>query len=754
MRLPRQVGFWVSRFVVSVVVSGAIVLGLAVTACSPVPTAKQQSAALDADVPAGRLDATRLAQAAAEPGEWFTSGRDGNGTYHSPLTQMDATNVSRLGLAWQFALETKRGLQATPIVIDGAMYAVGNWGRVYALDARTGRERWRFIPPVDGAWARYACCDVVNRGLAVWQGRVYVGSTDGWLHALDARTGTVLWRVDTLIGREHHTPYTVSGAPLIAGDVVVIGNEGADFGVRGYVTAYDLKTGAQKWRFFTVPRNPKLGPQDQPHLNAAVKTWDPNSAWNTGGGGTVWDGMAYDPDLKLVYLGTGNPSPYDPKQRSPSGGDNLYVASIVAVHAENGALAWHYQQVPGDGWDYTATMKMVFAELEWGGRKRKVLMQAPKNGFFYVLDRATGELLSARNYVFVNWTRGIDPKTGRPLPNPAADYGTGPKLVFPSMAGGHNWQPMSFSAKTGLVYIPVIDMPMVFVNTSQRPAGLLEGTFTTAGLVPEGYDPAALRSMFGPLPTMDALVRGAGAGAHTGMRGELRAWDPVRQRVVWSQPSYSFWDGGVMSTDGGLVFRGDAAGFLNIYAAADGQLLRRIEVGTAIMAAPMTYAIGNEQYVAFMAGYGGGGGGGFPPGSAPYLYGNQGRIVTLKLGGGAVPKPTPVVDGPFQKPPAQAANPATLEHGAVLYNRYCGRCHVFGRGMLPDLRRLSAATHQLFPAIVLQGAYAAKGMGNFSDVLSPKDADAIHQYLINEAAMAYAAEQRTLQTESRRQPDR
>lgn len=686
-------------------------------------------------------------------GEWITYGRDQAETHHSPLKQIDQSNVARLAVAWSTEVGSEGKIETTPLVFDGVLYGTSTWSKVYAIDLRTGKQKWQWDPGLVRAGYEAdgprACCGPVNRGVALYKGRVYVGLLDGRLVALNAQTGMPDWAVQTT---PPGTDYSITGAPRIVKGRVVIGQGGAEYGVRGFLAGYDAESGKLAWKFFVVPGDPAKGFEDEA-LARAAKTWA-GQWWKAGGGGTPWDGIAYDPELNLIYVGTGNGSPWNAQHRSPGGGDNLYLSSIVALNADTGKYVWHYQTSPGDNWDFNAAQPMMLADLQMGNQTRKVIMQAPKNGFFYVLDRATGELLSARNYVFVNWTRGIDPKTGRPLPNPAADYGTGPKLVFPSMAGGHNWQPMSFSAKTGLVYIPVIDMPMVFVDTRHRPAGMLDGTFTTAGLVPAGYDPAALRSMFGPLPTLEALVRAAGPGAHTGMRGELRAWDPVRQRVVWSQPSYSFWDGGVMSTDGGLVFRGDAAGFLNVYAAADGQWLRRIDVGTAMMAAPMTYAIGNEQYVAFMAGYGGGGGTSFPPGSAPDLYGNQGRIVALKLGGGAIPKPPRVVDRPFVKPPALAANlaanPATLEHGAVLYNRYCGRCHVFGHGMLSDLRHLSAATHQLFPAIVLQGAYAAKGMGNFSDVLSPKDADAIHQYLISEAAIAYAAEQRTLQTGSRR----
>jgi quinohemoprotein ethanol dehydrogenase len=693
------------------------------------------------DAAAGRLDAARLAGAASEPGQWFTSGRDQAGTYFSPLTRINTGNVAQLGFAWQFVLDTNRGLEATPIVIDGVMYAAGNWGRVYALDARSGRELWRHVPAVDGQWARHACCDVVNRGLAVWQGRVYVGTIDGWLEALDARTGAVAWRVDTLVGREQRAPYTVSGAPLIAGDVVIIGNGGADFGVRGYVSAYDLASGALRWRFYTVPRDPALGPQDQPHLEKAAATWDPKGEWRAGAGGTVWDGMAYDPALKLVYLGTGNASPYDWKTRSPRGGDNLYLASIVAVHVQDGSLAWYYQQVPGERWDYTATMKMILAELEIGGRPRKVLMQAPKDGFFYVLDRATGELLSAKNFSFVNWTKGIDPKSGRPIPNPTADYHGGAKLVYPSQAGAHNWQPMSFSPDTGLVYIPTIDMPMVYIDTAKRPAGLVEGAFTVPGIPPEAYDPAGMRSLFGALPALDELAKRGGDWRAPKSRGELRAWDPIAGRIVWAQPGVNFWDGGVMSTAGGLVFRGDAAGFLNVYAATDGKQLAHLEVGSSIMAAPMSYSIDGEQYVAVMAGYGGGGGFAFPPDSAAYQRGNQGRILVFRLGGGAVPLPPRLVDAPMPQPPASSAAAATIANGEVLYNRYCGRCHVFGRGLLPDLRRMSTATHAIFQNIVFEGAYIPKGMGRWDDVLTRADVEAIHAYIIAQAEAQWRAEQ-------------
>ena len=675
--------------------------------------------------------------AATDPGSWLAPGNDAGGTYFSPLTHVNATSVVALGFAWDYSLDTTRGLEATPLVVDGTMYTSGDWGRVYALDAATGTELWTFLPPIDGQWGRYACCDAVNRGVAVWKGSVYVGTTDGWLYALDAKTGHPRWKADTLLGRDRHLPYTSSGAPLIAGDVVVLGNSGGDFdGVRGYVTAYDLRTGAERWRFFTVPRDPRIGPQDQPHLAAAVKTWDPDHRWAAGGGGTVWDGMAYDPARRLIYIGTGNGSPYNITAGGRHGGDDLYAASIIAIHADSGAMAWYFQAVPGDRWDYDATQKMILADLTADGRQRRVLMQASKDGFFYVLDRDTGELISAKNYARVNWTGGLDPKTGRPHVNPAVDYNTGPKLIAPSMAGAHSWQPMAFNPRTGLVYIPVIDTPMIFIDTAHRPVGFVEGNFTVLGVFPPDYDPAAMRGAFGPLPPIDKLP-----GAHDltpAPRAILLAWDPVRQRAVWERPFPDNWSAGVLTTAGNLVIQGDPQGVLSVYAADTGRLLKRIELGTSIMAAPMTYAVHGEQYIAVMAGYGGGGMyAPFPPDTAAYKYGNSGRIIALKLGGPDPPLPNAVAELPFPQRGAVKSPPAELHRGELLYTRYCSRCHVFGRGMLPDLRRMSDATRTMFYDIVLRGAYVGKGMGRWDDVLSQADAQAIYDY-VNEQAVAAA----------------
>ena len=692
---------------------------------------------------AARVDAARLA--APEPEQWVASGRDGAGTYYSPLTDINAGNVATLGLAWDYRLGTNRGQESTPLVIDGVMYATSNFGRVYALDAANGQELWKYDPHIDGQWARYACCDAVNRGVAAFDERLFVAALDGWLHAIDARTGEMIWKVDTVIGRQEHRPYTLTGTPLIAGDLIVIGGAGADFAhTRGYISAYDRRSGEFRWRFFTVPRDPAQGAQDQRHLEAAIKTWDPKHPWEEGaGGGTVWDGMAYDPKLRLVYIGTGNASPYNMHLGGRHGGDELYAASIIAIHVDDGSMAWYYQATPGDRWDFDSTQKMILAELDLDGKPRAVIMQASKNGFYYVLDRSNGELLSAHNFAFQSWTRGIDPKTGRPIVDPRADYGANPVLVFPSESGAHSWQPMAFDPVHGVTFIPVIEAGNIITETSTRPAGLVEGQFTTPALPPEMWDPKTLHALYGNVPNVAQLAQGM--KTNTASRGFLRAWSVSEHRVVWEAQTASSWDGGVVATAGGLVFQGDANGNMNAYAAGTGQRLASIPLGTSVMAAPITYKVDGTQYLAVVAGYGGGAvilGAPLDPESAAYKYGNDGRIIVLKLGGPPPPLPPLRTEAPFPDPPPRPTDSAQIAAGEPLYNRFCSRCHVMGRGNLPDLRRLDPTTHGLFNSIVLGGAYTMKGMGRFDDVLKPADAEAIHAWLIDQAWQEASAARR------------
>jgi quinohemoprotein ethanol dehydrogenase len=685
--------------------------------------------------PQAWIDEARLA--AITPDEWLTGGRDAGKSHYSPLAQIDRASVARLGVAWDYRTGTSRGLEATPIVVDGVMYAAGVAGRVFALDAATGKPLWTFVPPVDMQVVRGTCCDLVNRGVAVWKGKVYVAAFDGWLYALDARTGAVVWKQDSFVDRKRG--YSSTGAPEVAGDVVVIGNAGAEQDARGYVSAYDLQTGQLKWRFFTVPGPPDK-PYEHPELAWAAKTWDPKSRWEFGGGGVAWDGMAYDPQLHLIYIGTGNAEVYPHRARSPSGGENLFVCSILAIDARTGRLAWHYQETPGDQWDYDAINPFILTTLKIGGADRRVLMQASKNGFFYVLDRKSGQVLAAHKFVQVNWARGVDLKTGRPdIDLAAADYSTAPKLVRPATVGAHNWHPMAFDPGTGLVYLAATESGNVLADASKelkyRP-----------GLWNTGIQAAMLEYIRpggeGLSEAMKAPLKGV---TDFKMRTYLRAIDPVTGRMVWQQEAPGgWWDkGGVLATAGGLVFQGDGVGRLRVFDARNGALLKQLDVGSTIMAAPMTYALNGVQYVAVEAAWGGGGWGIAHPESAAYRYGNEGRIIAFKLDG-APPTLPPALPapGPIPKPPAAVPSPVSVMWGESLFKRNCGVCHTNQTGSgAPDLRRMSEGAHKAFDDIVLKGALKAGGMPQWDDVLTQEDADAIHAYLISIAQQAWQAEQ-------------
>ncbi len=707
------------------------------------------SAALAAAAPQipGNVDAARLLGADKEPQNWFTAGRDKDGTYYSPLAGIDQRNAAQLGFAWQYDLGSPmRGQEATPIVVDGIMYTSGTWGYVYAIDAATGRELWRYDPKPDYFTGRHPCCDLVNRGVAVWKGRVYVASTDGRLHALNAATGKKIWEADTIT--DHNLPYSSTGAPQIAGKVVVIGNGGADMGhtaVRGYVAAYDLQTGEFKWRFYTVP--PAVGqPYENPELALADKTWDPHRKADQHGGGTAWDGFAYDPSLNLVYFGTANAAPYDLRQLGPAKLDSLFAASIVAVDATTGRMAWYYQTTPRDSWDYDSVQKLILADMQFDGTAHPVIMQASKNGFFYVLDRKTGKLLAAKNYAYVNWASHIDLNTGRPVLTGEADWYSSPKNVYPSWAGAHTWNPMSYSAQTHLVYIPVIDMSAVWIDMLHNGGTMkyLDGFFTVQGIFPDDtYDAAALKKLYGPVPDLQAVKATRKVKP---VRELLRAWDPVAQKTVWEHETSSGirgYDGGVMSTAGNLVFQGRGSGELWVYAADTGKVLKVIKTGSHLMAAPMTYSVRGEQFVAIQAGYGGAAitVGPIPPSSAALKYQNTNRVIALKIGGGAVPTPAPRAEEPFDEPPVQNAGKAQIDAGELKFVEECSRCHVLGPSSTPDLRKLNPGVHSAFKDIVLKGVLAPSGMERFDDILSEQDVDNIHAYLIDQAWMAYRAQE-------------
>ena len=696
----------------------------------------------------GDVDQARLNAADSEPQNWFTLGRDGNQTYFSPLSMIDEGNVGRLGFAWTYDLGTSPGQEATPIVVDGVMYTSGTWGFVYAVNAASGKEIWKFDPQADPRAARNPCCDLVNRGVAVWKGKVFVTSVDGVLHALDAKTGHQLWSAPTIT--DHTVSYSSTGAVYIAGNVAVIGNSGSDMdhgAVRGYVSAYDVDTGALKWRFYTVPGAPGK-PLENPELGIAEGTWSPVRDPMYKGGGTVWDGFAYDPTLNLVYFGTANAAPYDLRQLGPGEGDALFTATIIAINPDTGRMAWYFQTTPGDHWDFDSVQKLILADLNIDGQERRVIMQANKNGFFYVLDRETGKLVSAKEYTYVNWASGVDMTTGRPVLTAQADWYSGPKNVYPSWAGGHTWNPMSFNPKTGLVYIPAIDAPAVWVDMVQN-GGIVKyinGFFTANGIFPDDtYDAEALKRDFGPLPDLKSLQATRDVKL---VRELIRAWDPVAQKVVWEHETSSGvrgYDGGIMNTAGNLVFQGSGSCVLWVYAADTGKILKSVQTGSHIMAAPITYAVNGVQYVAVQMGYGGTNIAGYtvPPSSAASKYQNVNRIIAFKLDGGDVPTPSMLADTPFPKPPDTHGTPAQLTLGEIRFNEQCSRCHVFGTSVTPDLRKLPPAFHNAFKDIVLGGILAPAGMESFSDILSEADVDAIHAYLIDQAWQGYKEQEKS-----------
>ncbi len=679
-----------------------------------------------------KIDGARIIGADQEPGNWLSYGRTYDEQRFSPLTDINDQNAGELGLAWSYDTGTIRGLETTPIVVDGVMYATGSWSKVYALDAKTGEEIWTYDPEVPGAWARKACCDVVNRGVAIWNGKLYLGTLDGRLVALDAVTGEPVWEQNTI---DREKPYTITGAPRVVKGKVIIGNGGAELGVRGYITAYDAETGEQLWRFFTVPGNPDE-PVEHPELDAAMNTWDDAGSdvkwWEVGGGGTVWDAMAYDPDLDLLYIGTGNGSPWVRWVRSPGGGDNLYLSSIIALKPETGEMVWYYQTTPGDTWDYTATQHLILAELEIDGAVRKVIMQAPKNGFFYVLDRETGELLSAENYVKVTWATHVDMETGRPVEDTTQSYRDKEQWVYPPTTGGHNWQPMAFSPQTNLVYIPALETPTLHVPAEAEDFDLVPGAWNL------GMD---LGKAAGTLVEM--IKEGADLPE---VVGTLLAWDPVKQEKAWEVRHPTGWNGGVLATAGNLVLQGTGDGRFVVYTADTGETLYDVNVKGGVIAPPVTYKVDGEQYIALAIGFGGA----FPLAvyneekAAVNTYGNDGRIIAFRLGGEKEVPGSAIERAALQQPPALQADEATVLAGRDIYHRYCATCHGFlglSGNTIPDLRASDPSIFEAYNEILLEGLLADTGMAPFDDVLDETKVAQVRAYVLQLANDAYAEQE-------------
>jgi len=660
----------------------------------------------------------RIINADSEPENWMSHGRTYDEKRFSPLNQINSENVSELGLAWKFTTDTNRGHEASPIVVDGVMFTTSAWSVVYALDAASGELLWKYDPLVNKEWGYNACCDVVNRGVAVWKGKVLFGTIDGRLISLNAKDGSLIWETLTI---DKNRPYTITGAPRVLKDMVLIGNGGAELGVRGYVSAYNIETGQKVWRFYTVPGDPSLD-FENPILEKASKTWKGGEWWKIGGGGTVWDSMAYDPELDLLYIGVGNGSPWNRYIRSPGGGDNLFLSSIVALKPTTGEYVWHYQTTPGDAWDYTATQHMILADIEINQEIRKVIMQAPKNGFFYVLDRQTGEFISAKKYVPVTWAIKIDQASGRPIENEETNYKGRVREVTPGPLGGHNWQPMSYSPETKLVYIPAQELSFNYGDTEDFTYN--KKTWNT------GIDIVATIPPKDPNKLLELLST---------LKGHLSAWDPVTQKEVWRVQHDWPWNGGVLSTAGNLVFQGTSDGRLIAYKADVGGKAWEVNTYNGIGAPPITYTIDGVQYISVIVGYGGA----FAltagvPAPNPGAHTN-GQILTFKLDGKEIIT-KPISYTKMVVPPPSLSDFATISKGEYEFHEHCQFCHgagAGGGGVIPDLLTMSEDTHKAFLGIVLGGAHKNNGMISFHEMLNEEQANAIHEYIISQANAAY-----------------
>ena len=657
-------------------------------------------------------------------GEWLNHGRTYKEQRYSPLTDINKNNVNELDLAWSFKFDTARGMEATPILHDGVLYVSTGWSHVHAIDARSGDELWHYDAKVPKSQLAKTCCGPVNRGVAIWQKdnssplQIFFGSLDGRLIALDAKTGKENWSVQS-------TPtdgnYSITGAPRIVKDMVIIGNGGGELGVRGYITAYDVSSGEMRWRFYTVPGD-RNKPQESEALKKALPTWSGEEWYKLGGGGgTVWDSIVFDPELDILYIGTGNGSPWNRDLRSPGGGDNLYLSSIVAINPDNGKYIWHYQTTPADNWDYTATQQMILAEIEINNEIRSVIMQAPKNGFFYVLDRKTGELISAEKFGHVTWATHVDMETGKPVESEFADYQeNGGSYIWPSPYGAHNWQPMSYSKKTGYIYIPVQTIPAYF--SGQKEVSYKVNRWNTGVNLNESRSPA---SWVAAKASLDALVY-----------GELVAWDPIKQERAWTVRHPKPSNGGTLSTAGDLVFQGTWDGTFAAYDASSGDQLWQYQSDSAILAGPITYELDGEQYVAVTQGSGG---------VVMLTIGeeirknfvNQNRLLVFKRGDFNLERLTAnntmasLESVKFE----HDLDIARVKNGEYLYHNNCASCHGLdakSNYVVPDLRYMSEETHDNFATIVLGGSLTHKGMIGFYETLSLDDVGMIHDYLRDE----------------------
>lgn len=658
------------------------------------------------------IEDQRLLNAEDTPGDWLLHGRNYKEDRFSSLNQINKSNIDQLGLAWSIQLGTKRGIEASPLVVDGIMFFTGTWSVVYAVDVRKGEIIWIHDPGVPREYGEKACCDVVNRGVALYKGLVISASLDGRLFALDAATGKVVWEVITV---DQKKAYTITGAPRVFDGKVAIGNGGGEYGVRGYVTAYDAMTGDELWRFYTVPGNPADGFENEA-MEKAAETWT-GEWWIMGGGGTCWDALVYDPELDLLYIGVGNGSPWNREHRSPGGGDNLYLASIVALKPDTGEYVWHYQTTPGDTWDYTATQPIILADLEINSTDRKVLMQAPKNGFFYVLDRITGELISAEAYSYTNWATHIDSDTGRPVESEFARYLDANVTIAPGPGGAHNWHPMSYNPETGLVYIPV------------------QQNFYTYGPHKDfSFDhDSRVWNLGTETDAEKPLIKDEKIPAKA---SKLVAWDPVNQKEKWNVLYQSTAGAGTLTTPD-FVFQGTPEGLLVAYDSLTGEGLWSFDLKSGIIAPSVTYMVDGIQYLTIAVGWGGATGTSSLPLTEQV---NPGTIYTFALG-----KKSKIPDF-ARKPKKQLvklpvdASEAELEEGQTIFIKNCRACH-WGEGNVPDLTYSTPEIFQIFHEIVGRGIFIGKGMPNYGDRYTEDEISNVKKYILSVAEERRTAQQ-------------
>ena len=653
----------------------------------------------------------------AAGGDWPAVGRTYGEQHFSPLAEINADSVTRLGLAWFFDLPAYQLSTSTPVATGGVLYTATGYSVVRAFDVATGKLLWTYDPQVARVAGERLHAGWGSRGLAYWRGHIFIGTNDGRLISIDAGKGKPVWSQMTL--QPGDTRF-ISSAPRIFKDKVIIGHAGADIGAtRGYVTAYDAASGRQLWRFYLVPGNPADGFENEA-MKMAAKTWS-GDWWKFGGGATAWNAITYDADFNRIYIGAGNAEPWNPRIRSPGGGDNLFTCSIVALDADTGAYAWHYQLNPDEAWDYDAATDMQLATLTIGGKQRKVLLQASKNGFFYIIDRTDGKLISAEKFARVTWAERIDLASGRPVENPHARYENGPVTVLPGPGGAHNWQSMSFNPVTKLVYIPAIELPWVYSDS--------------------GIDLIHWQPRPGFVPNTGTDLA---AAAHSTVTAEnygssLLAWDPLRQRPAWTVPTPDLLNGGTLTTAGNLVFQGQGDGKFLAYAAVSGKLLWSFDAGSGIIGTPISFSAGGRQYVSVLSGMGGSSA--MPP-SKVAQFGLDGltlphRVLTFVLSGSARLPPTELRTPVPVSDPSYRADDVSQLAGSKLYTDHCEMCHgreVRSAGRAPDLRASALIlSAEALDQVVRKGGLEQLGMPKFGGLTDMEIAN-LRQYLRSRAS--------------------